>query len=513
MSAEAVVGAAAPARPINRALITASVMAASIMQAIDTTIATIALPHMQGTLAGTQDQMVWVLTSYIVAAAIMTPLSGWLAVRVGRKRVFFASVVGFTVASVLCGMADSLAQIVLFRALQGVCGAALLPLSQAILLDINPRERHGRAMAIWGMGVVLGPVFGPMLGGWLTEDYSWRWVFYINLPFGILAALGIAAFLPETRPQRSTFDMFGFTTLSVGVGALQLMLDRGALKDWFASSEIQIEALVAALGLFLFTVHTATADHPFISRALFKDRNFLVGNVFIFVVGAVLFATVALLPPLLQGLLGYPVLTAGLVTAPRGVGTWVAMAIVGRLTGRVDARWIIACGFGLSALSLYQMAGLSPQTDSYPIIVSGVIQGFGIGIAYVALTFMSFVTLPAALRNEGASFFNLMRNVGSSIGISSIQAFVSSSTQVSHAQLVENVTPYNLPARQPQLDAQLGTPNGAVDLNNQIGTQASWIAYLDAFRLMMFLTVLFIPLLALARRAKPHRDAQPVTIE
>src|SRR5689334_16180649 len=241
-------------------MITASVMAASIMQSLDMTIATIALPHMQGTLSGTQDQMVWVLTSYIVATAVMTPLAAWLAVRLGRKRVFLASVIIFTVASVLCGMAESLSQIVLFRTLQGIGGAGLLPLSQAILLDINPKERHGRAMAIWGMGVVLGPILGPVLGGWLTEDYNWRWVFFVNVPFGILASLGIIATLPETKAKKTPFDMFGFIALSVGIGALQLMLDRGELKDWFSSREIQIEALVAALGLYLFITHMLTAE-------------------------------------------------------------------------------------------------------------------------------------------------------------------------------------------------------------------------------------------------------------
>lgn len=503
----------APAPPLNRALITASVMAASIMQAIDTTIATIALPHMQGSLSGTQDQMVWVLTSYIVATAITIPFAGWLAVQVGRKRVFLASVVGFTIASALCGMADSLAQIVLFRALQGICGAALLPLSQAILLDINPRENHGRAMAIWGMGVVLGPIIGPVLGGWLTDDYSWRWVFYVNIPFGILAAVGIIATLPETKPRRSPFDFFGFATLSLGVGALQLMLDRGQLKDWFAATEIRLEALIAALGLYLFISHTVTAEHPFISRSLFKDRNFVVGNVFIFIVGVVLFATLALLPPLLQGLMGYPVLAAGLVTMPRGVGTWVSMLVVGRIIGHVDARWLIAVGFGLCVISLAQMSGFSPQMDSHPVITSGVIQGFGTGLAYVALTTVSFVTLPAALRNEGASFFNLMRNVGSSVGISTIQAYVTSGTSVVHARLTEHITPYNVTTLAPQIHSTLGSTTGLAALDGQVSIQASWVAYLHAFNVMMIITALVIPLILLARSAKQAADAKQVPIE
>jgi DHA2 family multidrug resistance protein len=505
--------AAAGGVPLNRVLITLSVMAASIMQAIDTTIATIALPHMQGSVSGTQDQMTWVLTSYIVSTAIMTPLSGWLAVRIGRKKVFFFSVIAFTIASALCGMADSLFQLVLFRTLQGLAGAALLPLSQAILLDINPKEKHGRAMAIWGMGVVLGPIVGPLLGGWLTEDYNWRWVFFVNVPFGILAAVGIAATLPETKKLKLPFDMFGFATLSIGIGALQLMLDRGELKDWFSSSEIQTEAFIAAIGLFLFVVHLLTAEHTFISRGLFKDRNFVIGNVFIFMVGVVLFATLALMPPMLQGLMGYPVLAAGLVTAPRGVGTWVAMAVVGRITGKVDARWLIAIGFTLCSISLWQMSGLSPQVDAHPIIWSGVIQGFGTGLAYVSLTVVAFVTLPGALRNEGTAFFNLTRNIGSSIGISLIQAYVTSGTTTARAALTESITPYNAIAAQPQVYSQFDSTSGLVALNQAVVTQASWITYLNAFYIMMILTAATIPLILFARSAKQAKGEKPVLHE
>jgi DHA2 family multidrug resistance protein len=512
-TATASVPEGAAAKPLNRTLITASVMAASIMQAIDTTIANIALPHMQGSLAGTQDQMIWVLTSYIVATAVMTPLAAWLAVRLGRKRVFLASVILFTVASTLCGLAESLTQIVLFRTLQGIGGAGLLPLSQAILLDINPKERHARAMAIWGMGVVLGPVIGPVLGGWLTDDYSWRWVFLVNIPFGILATIGIIATLPETKPKKMPFDMFGFAALSIGIGALQLMLDRGELKDWFSSTEIRIEALVAAVGIYLFITHMLTAEHPFISRGLFKDRNFVVGNIFIFMVGVVLFATLALMPSLMQGLMGYPVLTAGLVSAPRGIGTWVAMAVVGRLAGFFDTRWLIAIGFGLGAFSLWQMANISPQADSWPLIVSGVIQGFGTGLAYVSLTIVAFVTLSGALRNEGAAFFNLMRNVGSSVGISSIQAYVTQNTAIAHATLTEQITPFNTAAMQAQGIGPLDSASAIAGMNQLVNVQASWIGYLNAFYLMMFLTLAVIPLIAFARSAKQQSRGEQVAVE
>ena len=324
----------------HRGLVTLSVMLATIMQALDTTIANVALPHMQGAMSATQDQISWVLTSYIVAAAIFMPLTGFLSARLGRKRVFMWSVVGFTIASMLCGAAQSLNEMVLFRLLQGVFGACLVPLSQSVLLDTYPREQHGSAMAMWGVGVMVGPILGPTLGGWLTEYYNWRWVFYINLPFGLLAWFGMAAFLRETPIDRlRRFDLFGFAMLSLGIGALQMMLDRGETLDWFASREVAVEAMLAGLGLYLFVAHIFTHPQPFIEPRLFRDRNFSVGLLFIFVVGIILLATMALLPPFMQNLMSYPVIDIGFLLAPRGVGTMIAMMTVGRLSGKVDARY------------------------------------------------------------------------------------------------------------------------------------------------------------------------------
>ena len=325
------------AAPLNRGMITISVMLATVMQVVDTTIVNVALPHMQGSMSATQDQISWVLTSYIVAAAIMTPLTGVLADRMGRRRLFGAAVIGFTLASMLCGAATSLTQLVVFRALQGALGASLVPLSQAVLLDTYPKEKHGSAMALWGMGVMVGPILGPTLGGYLTEYYSWRWAFYINLPVGILALLGIAAFVPEgAKSPKRGFDFFGFALLSISIGALQLMLDRGNALDWFDSAEVVLEAATAALAFYLFMVHMFTADKPFIEPGLFADRNFVAGVLLMFTVGVLLLATMALLPPFLQSLLGFPVITAGYVLAPRGVGTMLAMMIVGRIVGKVD---------------------------------------------------------------------------------------------------------------------------------------------------------------------------------
>jgi len=349
----------------HRGLITVSIMLATIMQALDTTIANVALPHMQGSLQSSQDQISWVLTSYIVAAAIATPITGWLCGQWGRRKVFLAAVVGFTVASALCGIAGTLWEIVLARLLQGLFGAALVPLSQAVLLDINPRERVGQAMAIWGAGIMVGPILGPMLGGWLTENADWRWVFFINLPVGMLAFFGIARFLPESRPAGERLDVFGFATLSLAIGLLQLFLDRGEQLDWFSSTEICLEAAGCAVALAFFIAHTWTTDGvSFLNRGLLRDRNFVIGVMFAFIVGMILFATMALLPTLLQGLLGYPVVFTGLAMAPRGIGTMLAMIVVGRLVQRIDVRLIMAVGFALTGISLYEMTGMTLDMDS-----------------------------------------------------------------------------------------------------------------------------------------------------
>jgi DHA2 family multidrug resistance protein len=490
----------------NHGLITISVMMATIMQALDSTIANVALPRMQGTLSATQDQMGWVLTSYIVAAAITIPLTGWLAGQFGRRRVFLISIFIFTLASALCGLAESLPQIVLFRFLQGVGGAALVPLSQAVLFDINAPKDFGRAMSIWGIGVTMGPILGPALGGWLTENYSWRWVFYINLPIGILAFLGLYFTMPENRNAKgSRFDFLGFGSLALAIASLQVLLDRGQLLDWFSSREIVIEALLAVAAFYVFLVHTFSFPKPFLNPALFKDRNFVASNVFIFLVGVVLFATLALLPPMLQNQMQYPVVLTGLVTAPRGIGTMLGMIVVGRLVTRFDARVIMAVGLALTAFSLWQMTQFSLLMNTWPVISSGVIQGLGVGLVYVPLSTVAFTTLPAHLRNEGTAFFNLLRNVGSSIGISVVMFLLTQNTQRLHATLAEHVTPYNATDNPAAMAAHVhtATTQGLAGLDAMISNQATMIAYIDDYHLMMVMTLLTIPFLFLIKKVRP----------
>lgn len=489
----------------SRPLITVSIMLATVMQVIDTTIANVALPHMQGSLSATQDQIAWVLTSYIVAAAIMTPPTGFLAARFGRKRIFLAAVAGFTVSSMLCGMATSLVEIVFFRLLQGVFGASLVPLSQAILLDTYPRERHGSAMAIWGVGIMVGPILGPTLGGYLTEYYNWRSVFFINLPFGILAFLGIFAFVPETGKNRSRpFDWYGFALLSIAIGALQLMLDRGVSKDWFSSTEIVIETFLSATCFYMFVVHILTAEKPFLEPGLFRDRNLVSGLFFIFVIGIILLATMALLPPFLQTLMGYPVLTIGFVLAPRGVGTMIAMMIVGRIISRIDPRYLIAFGLTLTSFSLWEMAAFDMNISSWDIVRTGLVQGFGLGFVFVPLSTLTFATLEPHYRNEGTALFSLVRNLGSSIGISVVVSQLARNTQINHAVLSEKASVFN-PALKWGGAAHfwnLDTLHGMLALNGEITRQAMTIAYLDDFKLMMYIAVAVFPILFLLRNPK-----------
>jgi DHA2 family multidrug resistance protein len=496
----------APPPVLNRGWITISIMLATFMQGVDTTIANVALPHMQGSMSASQDQIAWVVTSYIVAAAIMTPLTGWLANRFGIKYVFLISVGGFTVASALCGAAGSLAQLVVYRLLQGVCGAALVPLSQAVLLQINPPERHARAMAVWGMGVILGPIIGPALGGWLTDSYEWRWVFYINVPFGILSAIGIMIFIHETRHgRREPFDWFGFATLSFAIGALQMLLDRGELKDWFGSTEICVEATIAGLAFYLFVVHTATStDRSFLDRALLKDANCMVGTLMMFIVGVPLYGTMTLLPTMLQDLMNYPVVTTGLVTAPRGVGTMIAMILIARLAGRVDTRLIIFAGLSLTAIAMWQMTGFSLYMGMGPIITTGLLQGFGLGFVFTPLSIITFSTLPRHMLTQGTAIFSLMRNIGGSVGISIVEVLLDQNTQIVHSRLVEQLRPDNPLARSPWLQAPYSftDPMGVAALNAEATRQAAMVAYLDDFLLMMILVVIGVPLLLLLRRPR-----------
>jgi len=477
-------------------MLTACAMSATIMQALDTTIANVALPYMQGSLSASLDQINWVLTSYIVAAAIMTAPIGWLAERFGRKRLFVLCSAGFTVASVLCGLAQNIEEMVAFRLLQGVFGAALVPLSQAVMLDSFSAQERGSAMAIWGIGVMLGPIMGPTLGAWLTDNYSWHWVFFINLPIGILTVLGLMVFMPETElRQDRRFDWFGFLALAIGIGALQLMLDRGEELGWFGSSEIVAEATVSATGFYFFLAHSFTTATPFVRLELFRDRNFAVSCLFMVVIGIVLFGTMALVTPFLQNVIGYPILSAGVLLASRGVGTLIAMILVGRLLKSIEARYLILVGLVLAIFTLDTMVGFTDQTAAGPIVTTSVLQGFGLGLVFVPLSTVAFTTLPGYLRTEGSAILTLVRNVGSSIGISMVIAQLTNTTVRMHASLTEHITPFNDALRAPDVSTilNMASDTGRAMMERIVTQQASIIAYANDFRMLTYLTLVTVP--------------------
>jgi DHA2 family multidrug resistance protein len=494
----------------NRLIVTVCTVLATLMQSLDSTIANVALPYMQGSMSASQEQINWVLTSYIVAAAIMTAPTGFLAARFGRTRLFVTAVAGFTLASVLCGLAQSLPQIVVFRVLQGIFGAALVPLSQAVMYDIYPPEQRARAMSIWTMGVMIGPIMGPILGGWLTENYSWRWVFYINVPLGVITAAGLLTFLKESsRGSSVRLDWIGFCALSLAIGAFQTMLDRGETLDWFGSNEIIAEACLSGLGLYVFLVQFSLAKRPFLSPKLFTDANFVVGLILYFTNGLIMYATLALLAPYLQTLMDYSVVTAGLVLAPRGAGLMLAALICGRLLGRIGARTLVCIGFATGAYVLYEMTAWTPDISEWTVIETGFIQGVSLGFITIPINIITFATLPAALRTEGTGIYSLVRNLGSAIGISVTGALLQINTQVNHALLAGDATPFNrsLQAGAASRLWDLGSAHGAALLNMEITRQARIIAYIDDFKLMFVLAIAALPLLLLTRppEAKPRK--------
>ncbi|MES2906023.1 MAG: MDR family MFS transporter [Pseudomonadota bacterium] len=505
---------AATFKPVpHKGLITLSVMLSTIMQVLDTTIANVALPHMQGSLAATQDQVSWVLTSYIIASAIMTLPTGWMAGRFGRKKVFLISIAGFTLTSMLCGAATSITQMVVFRLAQGAFGAALVPIAQSVMLDINPKEKHGQAMALWGLGVMVGPILGPTLGGYLTEYYNWRWVFYINVPFGLMCFLGIWQFLPDTKPHDRPFDFFGFFALSLALGALQLLLDRGQSEDWFQSIEIRIYFMLILSGTWMYVVHAAYARHPFLSFEILKDRLFMTAAVFIFFTGIILLATIALLPPFMQVLMNYPVIDVGLTLAPRGIGTAVTMVIVGKLLGKVDVRLLIFTGLALTAYSLWEMSLFSIFVPEWMFVMTGIVQGFGLGFIFVPLSTIAYSTLPPHTRTEAAGIFSLMRNLGSSIGVSVVIAMLSGFIQMNHTYLGESLTVYNVQALMKVLPPILrqGSGVGYALLDGELNRQAALISYLNDFRFMMWTVIAVMPLIIFLRVPKSKKpDAENI---
>jgi DHA2 family multidrug resistance protein len=465
------------------------------------TIANVALPKMQGSLSATQDQIAWVVTFNIVATAVVTPMSGWLATRLGRRRLMLGAVIGFAVASLLCGLATSVEELVFYRILQGACGAPLVPMSQSILLDTYPRHQHGPATAVFGVGVIMGPIIAPTLGGYLSEAYSWRWVFFMIVPFALVSLIGVWAFISESgRTGRIRLDWTGFLALAVAVAALQLMLDRGERNDWFQSTETLIEAGLALSGLYVFVVHSMTASQPFLNPKLLRNRNFAIGLVIALVFGMLNFTPITLLPTLLQNLRDYPDSIIGLVLSARGVGTFTGFALM-IVASRMDPRIPLATGLALQAFAGWAMAQFDINMTTWGVVWTTAMQGLGVGLMWVPLSLIALSTLPTEQRPEGTAIFHLLRNIGSSIFISLSIALVIRTSKVNYAGMVEHISPFNESLRLPWVTGawSIESQSELMALGAETMRQATMIGYLNSFSAFALTALLAVPLVFLVR--------------
>jgi DHA2 family multidrug resistance protein len=497
-------GARAEGGGESRVMITLAVMAATVIQVLDTTIVNVALPHMAGELSATSDQISWVLTSYIVASSIVMPMTGYLTDRLGRRKYLLISIFGFVVASALCGIATSLPAIVLFRLLQGLFGASLVPLSQAIMVDTYPPHERGKALAIWGMGVMVAPILGPTVGGWLTETVNWRWNFYINVPIGALSLLLALRYVPDTPVKERRMDWWGLVFLAAFIAGLQYMLDRGQQEDWLYAGSIRGALGVMIAGLVLFIWHGATAkEHPLFSLRIFGDRNFTAATFVGAAMGLSLYGGMLLQPLLFEGLLQFPTFDTGLAMMPRGLGSLASMLLVGRMLGRFGAKPLIFFGIAVSLTGAWMMTGLNLDVSGRTTLVPLLLQGFGIGFVFIPLSAVAFATLPKSLATEAAGVYNLIRSIGSSIGISIVSVYMTRSAQASWADMRQYLDPYRTSVQQYldplHLKAQ-GT--GLALLAQQVAQQAQMLGLVHAFWLIVASFVAMIPLVLLLRPAK-----------
>ena len=516
MTSASAAAASGPDDLLNRRMITASVMMATTVVILDMTIATIALPHMQGGLGATQDQVSWVMTTYFMMQAITMSATGWLAGRLGRKRLFIGALAGFAACSILSGNATSIEEILIFRALQGMFSAPIVPISQALMLDSYPRERHAQAMSIWGMGVMLAPVMGPVVGGWLTDEYSWRWVFYLSMPFSILGILGAIVFIRESPKNLDRkFDIFGFLMLALALAGLQFLLDRGESEGWFGSDLIIVTAATALLAAYLFVVHSATTRNPFISPSILKDRNYMIGLGFMFLLGVLVLSMNVLMPLFLQNLRGYPILTAAMVMMPRGLGSLFGLILAGKLSGKMDPRIQIALGFASTAYSAYLFSTFTPDVGIWAFIFAAFFNGIGIGMIFVPLTAVCFWTLPVDLRTEASTFTSLLRNYGSGIGVSIVMTVLSRTQSTSHAYMTEGINPYNEAMQAPWLPEQWNilTLDGLAMLNVEINRQALALGFLNDFTLITIGAAISVPLVFLLTRSREDKAKPPNVAE
>ncbi|MDH3354093.1 MAG: DHA2 family efflux MFS transporter permease subunit [Chromatiales bacterium] len=491
----------------RRLMTSIAVMSATVMQVIDTTIVNVALPQMQGQLNATPDQISWVLTSYLVASGIVMLLTGYFSDRIGQKRFLLLSIIGFTVSSLLCGISGSLSEIVSFRLLQGIFGAALVPLSQSIMVQIFPPEERGKAMAIWGVGVMVGPILGPTLGGWLTEALNWRWTFFINLPIGILSASLVWRSVSDTEIKKRDMDWLGLVLLAMGIGALQFILDRGNQDDWFEALSIQYATLVSVAGFLGFVWHGLTKhEHIIFDPAIFRDRNFTTASLLLAVFGLGLFGTLMLQPLMLENLLGYSAFDTGLMLAPRGIASMISMMLVGRLISRTDPRLLIILGMGVFSFGSWLTTLYSLNVTTAWIVLPAVIQGMGLGLVFVPLSTVAFSTLPPRLAADAAGIYSVMRTIGSSIGISIIATMMTNHAQVAWHNLDSNINRFNPAVNDYLRGLHMNSDSVAAPyiLAQELGRQSSMLGMLDAFELVTWSFALMLPLVFFMRYQKPQ---------
>jgi DHA2 family multidrug resistance protein len=503
-------------------LIAVSVMFATFMEVLDTTVVNVSLPHIAGSLSVSIDEATWALTSYLVANAIILPMTGWLAGMFGRKRLLMLSVVGFTAASFLCGLAPTLGTLIVFRVIQGATGGALQPLSQAVLLEAFPPQDRGKAMGFWGLGIVVAPILGPVLGGWLTESYSWRWVFYINIPVGIGSIVMTKLFIfdpPYLRQENRSVDYWGIGMLAVGIGALQILLDKGQEEDWFASSFMVALAIISSVSLVALVWHELTTDNPVIDLRVFKARSYAIGVFLMTVVGFVLYGSLVLLPIMLQTLLGYPPLQAGIAMAPRGIGSFFMMPVTGWLTGRFDARKLLTTGLIVGGVTLLWLSRLNLQAGYWDIFWPQLIQGAGMALLFVPLTTVSMDPIPRERMGYATSLFNLMRNIGGSVGIALTGTMLARNSQSTTSMLGAHVTPYDAASQQAFAQTHAALVAGGADtvtatnrtyaiLFGMVQRQATMVSFVGIFQLLGILFIALLPLILLMKR--PRGGSGPV---
>jgi DHA2 family multidrug resistance protein len=508
---------------INPWIIATSVMLSTFMEVLDTTVVNVSLPHIAGSLSATVDESTWALTSYLVANAIVLPITGWLANYFGRKRLLMTAVTGFTAASFLCGLAPNLPALIIFRIIQGACGGGLQPISQAVLLEAFPPRDRGKAMGFWGLGIVVAPMLGPVLGGWLTDNYSWRWVFYINIPVGILALIMTQLFIfdpPYIKRGSSRVDYWGIGMLAVGVGALQIVLDKGQEEDWFASHGITALAIISAVGLVAFVLYELFGtEHPVVDLQVFKLRTYATGVFLMTMVGFVLYGSLVLLPILLQTLWGYPALQAGIAMAPRGLGSFIAMPVVGIIMVRFDPRKLLTIGMIVAAFTLFQLSWLNLYSGYWDVFWPQLVQGLSLALLFVPLTTITMDPIPKEKMGNATSIFNLMRNIGGSVGIANVTTVVARHTQMHINDLGANVNPYSLSSRM-NLNGltsmftsrgmdRVTAAHGAYDATfGMVAQQAAMLSFVDAFWLLGITFLVITPLIYIMK--KPEGHGEPV---